>query len=57
MILEHGRLSRLLETAIVSARLGGQRAMKEINYIKVSIKNKNEQVIPLPIVKTKNRFF
>ena len=44
MELDHGKLSRLLETAIVAARLAGQRAMEEIRYIKTSIKNDNELV-------------
>jgi myo-inositol-1(or 4)-monophosphatase len=34
----------MLETAIVAARLAGQRAMEEINYIKVSVKNGRELV-------------
>ncbi len=34
----------MLETAIVGARLAGQRAMEEINFIKVSIKNGRELV-------------
>ena len=37
-------LSRMLETAIVAARLAGQRAMEELQYIKVTIKNGNELV-------------
>ncbi len=37
MPLEQQDLSRMLETAIVSARLAGQRAMEEINFIKTSI--------------------
>jgi myo-inositol-1(or 4)-monophosphatase len=44
MALEQRDLSSMLETAIVAARLAGQRAMEEINYIKVSIKNANELV-------------
>jgi len=44
MPLEQRDLSRMLETAIVSARLAGQRAMEEINYTKTSIKNSNELV-------------
>ncbi len=44
MILEQRDLSAMLETAIVAARLGGQRAMEEISFIKVSIKNNNELV-------------
>ena len=34
----------MLETAIVAARLAGQRAMEEINYTKVSVKNTTELV-------------
>jgi myo-inositol-1(or 4)-monophosphatase len=44
MALEQRNLSSMLETAIVAARLAGQRAMEEINYIKVSVKNSNELV-------------
>jgi len=44
MQLEQRDLSRILETAIVAARLAGQRAMEEINFIKVSVKNANELV-------------
>jgi myo-inositol-1(or 4)-monophosphatase len=44
MELEQRELSRMLETAIVAARLGGQRAMEEIKYIKTSVKNDNELV-------------
>ncbi|MEE9370668.1 MAG: inositol monophosphatase [Sedimentisphaerales bacterium] len=44
MVLEQKDLSRMLETAIVGARLAGQRAMEEINFIKVSIKNGRELV-------------
>jgi len=44
MALNHGTLSRMLETAIVAARLAGQRALEEINYIKTSIKNNRELV-------------
>ncbi|MCP4259017.1 MAG: inositol monophosphatase [Planctomycetes bacterium] len=44
MPLEQRDLSRMLETAIVSARLAGQRAMEEINFTKASIKNSNELV-------------
>ena len=44
MPLEQRDLSRMLETAIVSARLAGQRAMEEINFVKASIKNSNELV-------------
>lgn len=34
----------MLETAIVAARLAGQRAMEEINYVKVSVKDSTELV-------------
>lgn len=44
MQLEQSDLSRILETAIVAARLAGQRAMEEIDYIKISVKNGNELV-------------
>jgi len=44
MPLEQRDLSRMLETAIVAARLAGQRAMEEINFIKVSVKNATELV-------------
>ncbi len=44
MVLEQRDLSSMLETAIVAARLGGQRAMEELGFIKVSIKNNNELV-------------
>jgi myo-inositol-1(or 4)-monophosphatase len=44
MELEQRDLSRMLETAVVAARLGGQRAMEELNFTKVSIKNESELV-------------
>lgn len=44
MTIEQRNLSSMLETAIVAARLAGQRAMEEINYIKVSVKNTTELV-------------
>ncbi|OHB62137.1 MAG: hypothetical protein A2168_05650 [Planctomycetes bacterium RBG_13_50_24] len=44
MALEQRDLSSMLETAIVAARLAGQHAMEEINYIKASIKNATELV-------------
>ncbi len=44
MVLDKGNLSRILETAIVAARLAGQRAMEEIDFLKVSVKNNNELV-------------
>jgi myo-inositol-1(or 4)-monophosphatase len=44
MALEQKDLSRLLETAIVAARLAGQRAMEEISYVKSSVKGGDELV-------------
>ena len=44
MVLEQRNLRAMLETAIVAARLAGQRAMEEINYTKVSVKNDTELV-------------
>ena len=44
MALEQRDLSSMLETAIVAARLAGQRAMEEINYTKVSVKDGTELV-------------
>jgi len=44
MTLEHKELSKLLETAIVAARLAGQRAMEEISYVKTSVKGGDELV-------------
>jgi len=44
MVLEQRDLSRMLETSIVAARLAGQRAMEELNFIKVEIKNNTELV-------------
>jgi myo-inositol-1(or 4)-monophosphatase len=44
MVLEQRDLSAMLETAIVAARLAGQRAMEEISFVKVSVKNASELV-------------
>jgi myo-inositol-1(or 4)-monophosphatase len=44
MSLPQTDISRMLEVAIVAARLAGQRAMEEIKYIKYSIKNDEEIV-------------
>lgn len=44
MKLDYTDLRQLLETAIVAARLAGQRAMEELNYVKVTVKNDNELV-------------
>jgi myo-inositol-1(or 4)-monophosphatase len=44
MSLEQKDLSGMLETAIVAARLAGQHAMEEMNYIKAVKKSENELV-------------
>lgn len=44
MVLEHGNLSRMLETAIVAARLAGQYAMEKFEFVKTSVKNGCELV-------------
>ncbi|MHC4644858.1 MAG: inositol monophosphatase family protein [Planctomycetota bacterium] len=44
MALEQEDLSRMLETAIVAARLAGQHAMEEIDFTKASTKNDGELV-------------
>ena len=44
MCLEQQALSQILETAVVAARLAGQRAMEEINYVKATLKNETELV-------------
>jgi len=44
MALEHSDIRKMLEVAVVAARLAGQRAMEELKYIKTSIKNGNEIV-------------
>ena len=44
MEFEQQDLSAMLETAVVAARLAGQRAMEEINYVKASVKNDIELV-------------
>ncbi len=44
MCLEQQTLSHILETAIVAARLAGQRAMEEMNYVKATLKNETELV-------------
>lgn len=44
MTLSNTELSRMLEAAVVAARLAGQRAMEELRYITRSIKNGNEMV-------------
>jgi myo-inositol-1(or 4)-monophosphatase len=41
---EQKDLSEMLETAIKAARLSGQRAMEELSFLKVSIKNNSELV-------------
>ncbi len=44
MKLEQKELSRMLETAIVAARLAGQRAMEEMRYLKVKVKSEDQLV-------------
>ena len=44
MEISQRQLSAMLETAIVAARLAGQRAMEELKYIKTSIKHEDEIV-------------
>ena len=48
MVLEQRFMSRLLETAIVAARLAGQRAMEELGYIK------SKKILSQKKVKIKN---
>jgi myo-inositol-1(or 4)-monophosphatase len=43
-MLKQTELSRMLETAVVVARLAGQRAMEEISYIKTSVKSPDQLV-------------
>jgi len=45
MALEHKDLSQMLETAIVAARLAGQRAMEEIDYTKSSRKEGQDELV------------
>jgi len=44
MLLEQKDLSRILETAVVAARLAGQHAMEAMSYVKVVKKSENELV-------------
>jgi len=44
MTLEHSDISRMLEVAVVAARLAGQRAMEKLKYVKTSIKKGDEIV-------------
>ncbi|MHC4287481.1 MAG: inositol monophosphatase family protein [Planctomycetota bacterium] len=44
MPIPHTDLSRMLETAVVAARLAGQRAMEELRYVHTTVKNGNELV-------------
>ena len=44
MALQHTDISRMLEVAVVAARLAGQRAMEEIKYVKSTVKNDKELV-------------
>ncbi len=44
MVLAQKDLNVMLETAVAAARLAGRQAMKELNIVKASIKNKTELV-------------
>ena len=44
MTLSNTELSRMLEAAVVAARLAGQRAMEELRYVARSVKNGSELV-------------
>jgi myo-inositol-1(or 4)-monophosphatase len=44
MALEQLDLRGMLETAVVAARLAGQKAMEELDFLKVSVKNDSELV-------------
>ena len=44
MAMEQQALSQILETAVVAARLAGQRAMEEMNYVKATFKTETELV-------------
>lgn len=44
MSIDNKDLRRLLETAVVAARLAGQKAMEEINYVKSTAKSATELV-------------
>jgi myo-inositol-1(or 4)-monophosphatase len=44
MPLEKNDLRQMLETTVVAARLAGQRAMEELEYIRVSVKNDEELI-------------
>jgi len=50
MKLEQTDLSRMLETAVVAARLAGQRAMEEISYIKTSVKSPDQLVTQADVI-------
>lgn len=44
MVLSHTEISEMLETAVVAARLAGQRALEELRYIHTTQKNPDELV-------------
>jgi myo-inositol-1(or 4)-monophosphatase len=50
MKLEQTDLSRMLETAVVAARLAGQRAMEEISYVKTSVKSPDQLVTQADVI-------
>jgi len=45
MVLEQRNLSEMLETAIVAARLAGQRAVEEIDFVKAVQKKNQEELV------------
>ena len=45
MVMEQSDLSQMLETAIVAARLAGQKAMEDIDFVKASYKNNNSEIV------------
>jgi len=45
MVLEQRNLRAMLETAIVAARLAGQRAMEEIDFVKAVQKKNQEELV------------
>ncbi len=47
MILEQNNLNQILETAVTAARLAGQKAMREIDSARITIKNNSELVTQL----------
>jgi myo-inositol-1(or 4)-monophosphatase len=50
MGIEKKDLRTMLETAIVAARLAGQRAMEEISYVKTSVKSEDQLVTQADVI-------